>query len=125
MTYVVYERSRCNVNALSDPLMRPHESTHFVPSGQACPREIETSGTVLLDGRTFGQDRVKLSVVAKHDPTLCCNLGQPFVIRRFLSEFELAARVVVILDRKWRARCPDSFRKALPKVPIKVVRQCN
>jgi hypothetical protein len=74
VAYVVYEWSRGGGNSPRDPVLYSHEQTHFVPRRKAGPRQIEASGAVLFDGRTFSQDRMKLSVVAKDNPALCGHL---------------------------------------------------
>jgi hypothetical protein len=65
---------------------------------------------------------MKFPVVTKDDRTFGGNLRQPYVIRRFLSELEFIAGIVVVFDSKGRTRCPEGFRKALPKISIKVER---
>jgi hypothetical protein len=65
---------------------------------------------------------MKFSVVAKNDPALRPDFGEPFVVSCFLRKFELISWIVVIFNGKGRAGRPDSFRKALSKVSIKIER---
>jgi hypothetical protein len=85
-------------------------------------RQVEAPGLVLFDRRYFGQKRVKFSVVAENDPALGSNFGEPFVIRSSLRKFELVFGIVVMFDGKGRPGRPDSFRKALSKVSVKIER---
>ena len=65
---------------------------------------------------------MEFSVVAENNPALGSDFSEPFVICSRLRKLELVFGVVVIFDGKGRPGRPDSFRKALSKVSIKIER---
>jgi hypothetical protein len=75
---------------------------------------------MLFDGFAWCQFDMKFLIVAKYDPALSTNLGQPFIVRRLLFEMKFISRIVMIFDSKRRLHFPQSLWKALAKTSVKI-----
>jgi hypothetical protein len=71
---------------------------HLVPSWGTRAGKIKTAGAILFDRSCLRKKRVKLSIVAEYDPTLCGYFADPFIIGGSLIEAKFVLRIVVIFN---------------------------
>jgi hypothetical protein len=84
-------------NSVLDAFVGSHEVVHLIPSWRISARQIKAARAILFYGCGFGQQRVKLSIMAEYYPALSSNFANPFVVRRLFAKLEFVFWIVMEL----------------------------